>query len=136
MLKPIYNKHYKKKNYFGEPYSGLAKFFKEYNRNSMILDLAYGQGRDALFLGKLGYRVKGIDISKVGINQMNKVAADGNLKVTGKIADVYLSNELHLNSKFHMYTVKKIGKNLIRVYWRNIFKIRNGGKSYEKWEYY
>lgn len=89
MTKPIYDEHYLNENYFGAPYPGLVKFFKKYDRDLSILDLGCGQGRDALFLGRLGYKVRGIDISKVGINQMNKQASKENLDVTGEVADVF-----------------------------------------------
>lgn len=109
MAKPIYDKHYKEENYFGKPYPGFQRFFKKYEPKGNVLDLGCGQGRDALFLGRLGYRVKGIDISKVGINQMNKISAKENLSVKGEVRDVYtypISEEYDLvllDSMLHFY---------------------------------
>ncbi|MBM7614491.1 class I SAM-dependent methyltransferase [Alkaliphilus hydrothermalis] len=109
MTKPVYDKHYKKQNYFGEPYPGLVKFFKEYEPKCNVLDLGCGQGRDALFLGRLGYKVKGIDISSVGLDQMNQIANDDNLDVIGEVGDVYtypVSTEydlILLDSMLHFY---------------------------------
>lgn len=40
--------------------------------------------RCLIFLGALGYNVTGIDLSKVGIDQMNQVAAHKKLPVKGK----------------------------------------------------
>lgn len=40
---------------------------KDYARlipKGMVLDLGIGEGRDALFLAKMGYEVEGIDISE------------------------------------------------------------------------
>ncbi len=82
--KPIYDQYYKEKDLFGKPYPGLQKFFKKYEPKGKVLDLGCGQGRDALFLGALGYNVTGIDLSKVGIDQMNQVAAHKKLPVKGK----------------------------------------------------
>lgn len=109
MTKPIYDKYYKKQNYFGEPYPGLVKFFKEYEPKCNVLDLGCGQGRDALFLGRLGYTVKGVDISKVGLNQMNQIANNETLNVIGEVGDVYtypVSSEYDLvllDSMLHFY---------------------------------
>ncbi|WP_409070426.1 class I SAM-dependent methyltransferase [Aliifodinibius sp. S!AR15-10] len=34
------------------------------------MDFGCGQGRDALFIARMGHRVLGVDISKTGISQM------------------------------------------------------------------
>jgi len=109
MNKAVYDEYYKERNYFGEPYPGLVEFFKRYESKCKVLDLGCGQGRDALFLGRLGYTVKGIDISKIGIDQMNKIAKEENLNVKGEVADVYnysISSEYDLvllDSMLHFY---------------------------------
>ncbi|UII56378.1 methyltransferase domain-containing protein [Cytobacillus spongiae] len=89
MTKPIYDKYYKKKKYFGEPYPGLVEFFKDYEPKGYVLDLGCGQGRDSLLLGRLGYKVKGVDISQVGLDQMNQIVLDEGLDVTSEVEDVY-----------------------------------------------
>jgi len=89
MVKPVYDKYYKEKEYFGKPYKGLVEFFKNYKTKGYVLDLGCGQGKDALFLGRLGYEVKGIDNSKVRINQMTTIAKKENLKVNGEVRDIY-----------------------------------------------
>ena len=58
-------------------------------KNKTVLDLGCGQGRDALTLAKLGYTVTGVDVSKVGINQMMEQVKKDNLAVHGIIADIY-----------------------------------------------
>ncbi len=73
------------------------------------MDLGCGQGRDALLLGELGYCVTGIDISDLGIKQMNAIANEKKLPVVGKVADIYnypISEEYDmvlLDSIFHFY---------------------------------
>lgn len=89
MTKTVYDEHYKETEYFGNPYPKLVKFFKAYDKNSRVLDLGCGQGRDALLLGRLGYKVKGVDISEGGIFQMNQKAKEENLDVIGEISDIY-----------------------------------------------
>lgn len=100
MPNAIYDKYYKKAHYFGDPYPGLQEFFKAYEPKGNLLDLGCGQGRDALFLGRLGYKVKGIDISQVGINQMNKAANEENFK---KCLIIWMSS-----GKFYVITIPNI----------------------------
>jgi len=104
-----YNTYYKDDNYFGKPYPGLVNFFKNYPERNTVLDLGCGQGRDALFLGRIGYMVIGVDISDVGIQQLNKTAQKENLQVKGLVADLYSFNiadeydMVLLDSIFHFY---------------------------------
>lgn len=102
-----YDKYYQKENLFGKPYPELIEFFVEYPQKGKVLDLGCGQGRDAIPLARLGYTVTGIDNSKVGIEQMNRIAKAENLKLKGLVGDIF---EFHnfaeydfvlLNSMFH-----------------------------------
>lgn len=88
MSKVPYDKHYQKEHYFGESYTGLISFFQDFDRSMKVLDIGCGQGRDALMLGRLGYEVLGIDISQVGIDQMNAQAQAEGLNVNGIVADL------------------------------------------------
>lgn len=126
-----YNEYYQEENYFGAPYPGLVAFFKTYPERNMVLDLGCGQGRDALFLGSIGYRVIGVDISDVGIQQLNKAAQDQRLQVKGSVADIYsfgITDEYDivlLDSIFHFYKndIEKEKKLLQRI----IAEIKLGG---------
>ena len=126
-----YNKHYKQESYFGKPYPGLVEFFENYSNRNVVLDLGCGQGRDALFLGRIGYRVVGVDISDVGIQQLNKTAQQEELKIEGFVADIYsfgITDEYDivlLDSMFHFYKndVEKETKLLRRI----IEEIKPGG---------
>lgn len=130
MRKP-YNKHYEKEAYFGEPYPGLVDFFKNYPDRNVVLDLGCGQGRDALFLGRIGYRVIGVDISDVGIRQLNLAAQEEKLQVEGLVADIYsfgITSEYDmvlLDSIFHFHKndIEKEKKLLKRI----IGEIKPGG---------
>ncbi len=108
-MKNKYNKYYQKEAYFGNPYPGLVHFFENYPERNVVLDLGCGQGRDALVLGRMGYRVLGVDSSYVGIEQLNQAAQRENLQVEGIIADIYSFNItdefdiLLLDSIFHFY---------------------------------
>lgn len=67
-----YEKQYKESaNVCGPPFDDFVEFFEKYKKSrANILDLGCGQGRDALFIARMGHRVAGVDISKTGIRQM------------------------------------------------------------------
>lgn len=52
------------------------------------LDIGCGQGRDALFIARLGHEVTGVDLSPHGIRAMQEAAASEVLEVTGVVADL------------------------------------------------
>ena len=102
-----YDKYYKTEELFGAPYPELIDFFKGYEPKGKILDLGCGQGRDSIPLARLGYKITGIDNSKVGIDQMNSIAEKEGLNVTGLVDDIYSFNNYQdfdivlLDSIFH-----------------------------------
>ena len=69
-----YDKYYEVEDLFGEPYPELIDFFRRYEPKGKMIDLGCGQGRDLIYLARLGYIVTGIDNSKVGIDQMNSIS--------------------------------------------------------------
>lgn len=109
-----YDKHYKKADYFGNSYKELVQFFAEYRPKGKVLDLGCGQGRDAIEIAKLGYKVTGVDISKVGINQMIEKSEDMNLEISGIVEDIYEYSKINdfdfvvLDSMFHFYKKDKL----------------------------
>ncbi|ANU21926.1 class I SAM-dependent methyltransferase [Planococcus donghaensis] len=109
MKKVAYDNYYEKENYFGNPYPGLVAFFTTIETKGTVLDLGCGQGRDALPLGNLGYKVIGVDHSSVGIEQLNRQAKLQKLSVEGRIGNVYeysISAEIDivlLDSMLHFY---------------------------------
>lgn len=102
-----YDKHYQTENLFGNPYPELIDFFTSLPNKGKVLDLGCGQGRNAIPLARLGFQVTGIDTSKVGISQMNQIAKNENLELTGVISDIYEIAEFNqydfvlLDSMFH-----------------------------------
>ncbi|MCA6078947.1 class I SAM-dependent methyltransferase [Fulvivirga sedimenti] len=102
-----YDKHYKTENLFGHPYPELIKFFDQLTRRGRVLDLGCGQGRDAIALARIGFTVTGIDHSTVGVDQMNRIAVEENLSLTGLVGNIYEFNDLEpfdfilLDSMFH-----------------------------------
>ena len=106
MGKP-YDKYYQTENLFGEPYPELMDIFSGYSERGRVLDLGCGQGRDAISLARIGFDVTGIDNSKVGIEQLKKIAKSENLSLTGIVADLFEFNKFSeydfvlLDSMFH-----------------------------------
>lgn len=76
-------------NGLGKPTQAFVDFFESYNRlNASVLDIGCGQGRDAVFIARLGYSVTGVDLSPTGIKDLMSVARQENLNVKGVVADI------------------------------------------------
>jgi len=88
-MKVEYDKYYQTENLFGNPYPELVDFYSKIKEKGKLLDIGCGQGRDAIALAKLGFEVTGLDNSKVGIEQLNKIAQKENLPLIGIVADIY-----------------------------------------------
>lgn len=52
------------------------------------LDIATGEGRNAVFLAKKGFLVEGIDISVVGLRKAKRLAAENGVKIQTMNADL------------------------------------------------
>lgn len=108
-----YDNYYQTENLFGEPYPELIEFMSNYPKKGKVLDLGCGQGRDTISLARLGYSVTGIDNSKVGIDQMNKIGVIENLNLKGEVGDMYSFNLFDefdivlLDSMFHFAKKEK-----------------------------
>lgn len=73
----------------GAPSPAFTAFFERLGAQGLdVLDAGCGQGRDALFIARLGHRVTGVDISPHGIRDMLAAAQRENLEVTGIAADL------------------------------------------------
>jgi len=102
-----YNKYYLTENLFGQPFPELIEFFTNHPTKGKVLDMGCGQGRDAIPIARLGYDVVGVDYSKVGIEQMLKIAESENLNLKGKVESMYAYKDFEgfdfvlFNSMFH-----------------------------------
>lgn len=76
-------------NALGTPTAVFTDFFNRLDaQNLRILDVGCGQGRDTLFIARLGHRVTGVDLSKNGIRDLLHAAAREDLAVEGTVADI------------------------------------------------
>ena len=76
-------------NALGAPTEVFVTFFTKLSDQSLrVLDVGCGQGRDALFIARLGHSVVGVDLSPHGIKDMIAAAEDEDLDVVGITADI------------------------------------------------
>ena len=73
----------------GEPFKEFVTFFEQYPKQEAdVLDVGCGQGRDALFIARLGHYVTGVDLSETGIAQLLDDAKSEGLNIDGVVADL------------------------------------------------
>lgn len=85
-----YEQFYKENPHgLGEPTIEFVRFFDTYTQvEASVLDVGCGQGRDALFVARLGHIVTAVDQSSTGIRQLQADAECEDLKVTAVVADI------------------------------------------------
>ncbi|MEM7018181.1 MAG: methyltransferase domain-containing protein [Pseudomonadota bacterium] len=73
----------------GEPTQVYVDFFQRYEKESAhVLDVGCGQGRDALFIARLGHHVTAIDWAPSGIRDLSKDAAAEDLDIDAEVIDI------------------------------------------------
>ena len=65
-----------------------------FTKSRKILDLACGDGRNAIYLAKLGYEVYAVDFSTEALNRLNSFAASEGLVIEAKRMDVTSKEEV------------------------------------------
>ena len=76
-------------NALGQPTRAFVDFFDTYPREAVnVLDVGCGQGRDAIFIARLGHRVTGVDISPAGISAMLAASRTEDLDISGIVSDI------------------------------------------------
>lgn len=86
-----YEEYYKSQgpDALGPPSRFVTDFFHALgDKAHLVLDVGCGQGRDALFIARLGHKVHGIDISPTGIAQMLQAAQAESLAITAEVASI------------------------------------------------
>ncbi|MFC1871790.1 class I SAM-dependent methyltransferase [Chloroflexota bacterium] len=63
-----------------------------------VLDVAMGNGRNALFLAKMGFRVEGIDISPEAINRVLVLARQTGVSLGARVADLEDNYQIEKNA--------------------------------------
>ncbi|MCO5143238.1 MAG: methyltransferase domain-containing protein [Oligoflexia bacterium] len=87
--KTAWDKTYSRKDYvFGkDPVDFLQKNIDSLPKGR-ALDIATGEGRNAVFLAKKGFSVDAVDISKVGLKKAQKLASEHGVKIQTINADL------------------------------------------------
>lgn len=88
--KPFWDETYQNLNVetFGKTSAEIIQLAEILDKNSVILDLGCGEGRNAVFLAEQGFRVDAIDISKAGITKLLKIAQDRNVEINAWVGDM------------------------------------------------
>lgn len=86
----MWNERYQKDEYvFGEqPNDFIAAKAAVLTSNSHVLSLGEGEGRNAVFLAKLGHNVLGIDLSDVGLTKAHQLAQKNGVQIQTQQADI------------------------------------------------
>lgn len=87
--KIFWNKKYETETYiFGkEPVEFLKEHIDILPRGK-VLDIAMGEGRNAIFMAKNGFDVDGCDISEIAVNKAQELAKENNVKIRAFVADL------------------------------------------------
>jgi len=114
----------------GTPTPVFLDFFKRFEmETACVLDVGCGQGRDALFIARMGHRVIGVDHSPNGIRDLVNAAHQENLNIKGIVTDIvtFVPGEKYdivlIDRTLHMLPEKE----RLEVLHRLIGSIRKGG---------
>lgn len=89
-MKDFWNQRYSEEGYaYGTgPNSFLADNVHFLKNGGRILCIAEGEGRNALFLARKGFRVTAVDFSEAGISKLLKAASLEGLSIEAKVEDL------------------------------------------------
>ncbi len=91
---PSYDERYSRAGwYWGTKPSGLARDVLRVvrslpRRSRQLVDLGSGEGRDSIYFARNGFRVEGVDLSRVGIVKAARRAARLGLRIRFHVGDV------------------------------------------------
>lgn len=84
-----WDKTYSRREYvFGKEPAGFLVEIIDKLPLGPALDIATGEGRNAVFLAKKGFLVEGVDISVVGLRKAKRLAAENGVKIQTVNADL------------------------------------------------
>lgn len=85
-----WDQRYNKRSYvYGKaPAKFLAENYDYFEKESSILDMGMGEGRNAVFLAQKGHKVLGVDISSVAIKKARKLAKEYGVRIQGIVASL------------------------------------------------
>lgn len=97
---PFWEESYKRKGMLdtfggGKPSELVVNIAEKLPKNLKALDLGCGEGRNAIYLANMGFVTSAVDISESGIEKLNTVASEKNLKVASSVCDMRKYNFPH-----------------------------------------
>jgi len=146
MNKEFWNKRYLEDDFaYGKAPNDFLQM-QEFPNGSKILCLAEGEGRNGVFLAKLGHEVTCIDYSESGIHKMQQLARENNVEIKticANLSDVKLESntwdgivlifghfpeELRKQVHEQIYSaLKPGGKLLLEAYHKDQIYFKTGG---------
>ena len=106
------------------PNSFLANMIERLQKGK-VLDIAMGEGANAVYLAKKGFTVKGFDISQVGITHAQKLAKESGVEIEAKCTDLdlYLMGLMEYDS----IIMTKFRPTVVRYYSELVRALKQGG---------
>jgi len=86
--KKIKREYRLRRSLWGEKPNRFVSLIPGMISNGNVLDIGAGQGRNALYLARKGFKVTGVDISKAAIAELSARAKEENLRIKGVVADI------------------------------------------------
>lgn len=97
----IWDERYQGEEYlFGKTPTDLLKTFHTRLSKGTALDVAMGEGRNAVFLAEQGYKVEGLDCSVRGVEKAKRLASEKKVTLEAKVQnlDFYLMPLMKFNT--------------------------------------
>ncbi|MEL3958181.1 class I SAM-dependent methyltransferase [Caldifermentibacillus hisashii] len=70
------------------PNNLLSTYIDLVPKSGKVFDVGIGEGRNALYFAKQGYKVEGIDISETAINRCLLLSKEHNVNINAKVDDI------------------------------------------------
>lgn len=151
MDKDFWNQRYQEENF---AYGKAANDFlqsNEFKTGSKILCLAEGEGRNGVYLAKMGHQITCIDYSESGIQKMQRLAEENNVQletICADLAEVILEPNTwdgivlifgHFPEELRKYVHKQVysalkpgGKLVMEAYHKKQLNFKTGGPMSDK----
>ncbi|MGL5439847.1 MAG: methyltransferase domain-containing protein [Paraclostridium sp.] len=76
-----------KRETFGKPSKEIINIVDNLSKNSTVLDMGAGDGRNSIFISKYGFEVDAFDILQSGIDKLNYIAKYNKLTINASVDD-------------------------------------------------
>lgn len=104
--KDVWEKHYGEESYlFGKEPISLLKSYVGVLKKGKALDVAMGEGRNAVYLAEQGFNVTGLDVSAKAVEKAKKLGQEKNTPIDAKVQnlDFFLMKLMHWDTILMCY---------------------------------